>query len=314
MPNGEQVIWLFLATEDIRIKRDRNRNEIAGKAVLDSIFFVPEDQRPRHFAFRSLPRDGVIGGDFVWAQSFPDNDDPKLECVVLGDGVGHGVEAALQAVQAGVSLRRLMSEDAIGQKHSWRHQENPAKALLQALGEDFAAASRRAADSVARRRASVATAGALDACALVLDHKAGKIFVAGTNMPVWMMPLRKRNEPDPEQIVKFDSGIGVKHIGLVVDMRGDAVSPESFQRGLPQKRRLRFILSTDGLVEQRSKKTVDKGSFQFSSSAIESAAKRKSRDSVDDTLDAIIDDWQTHRNGAEQDDDALIAAIDVNPN
>lgn len=313
LPNGEQVIWLFLATEDIRIKRDRNRNEIAGKAVLDTIFFVPEDQRPRHFAYRSLPRDGVIGGDFIWAQSFPDNKDPKLECVVLGDGAGHGVEAALQAVQAGVSLRRLMSEEAMGQKSSWRYQDNPAKTLLQALDEDFTASSRRATDSLLKERSTMTSAGGLDACALILDHKAGKIFIASTNMPVWMLASkRKKEETDLEQVASFDSRKGGKHMGFVLDMHSNSVVTDEFERDIPDRKRLRFFLSTDGLIEQRSAKTAEGGGVQFGITSVENILKKKARDNQNATLDSVIKGWENHRHGFDQDDDVLIVVLDVN--
>lgn len=322
VPDWGRIIWLFEATEDIRIKRDRHRNEVAGKAVLDTIFAMPSETKPKSFAHRSMPKDGVIGGDFVLAQSFPDATAPKRACIVIGDGAGHGVEAGLQAAQIGTTLRRLFSPQEIERKNSWWHAKQPAEALLDALDAELTASTRQALAEVGEKPATrIGRLGALDACVIVVDYDDDRIFVAGTNIPVWMVKINKKAPPEVKRVVGYDSERAGKHVGVLSldgdeglddDGRDGPYSVDVFKRKLPEKRKLRFVVATDGFVAQRAPGATNAEREPYGSARVERMIMNTNREARIVALDAMASDWLRYRNGADQDDDALLAIVDIN--
>lgn len=318
IPGVGHVIWLVAATQDIGTKRDRYRNEVAGKAVLDAIFEPQARQNPEGLSYRSLPRDGVIGGDFVFARAFPSADDPKRECVVIGDGTSHGVEAALQAVQAGITLRRLVSEESAKDKASWWHADNPATALLMALDDELRASTRQAARLVADAHGrTVGRTGALDASAIVVDRTSGKIFVDGTNLPVWRIREKKGGEITVDRVVGFDPDKQGKHIGVFdIDARDEARDSDHDQDGFARKiknqKSRRLIAVTDGFIEQRVTENGRLAAKSYGQDRLKHIMGETFGRSRTEALDALVGDWINLHDGMKQGDDALIVVYDIN--
>lgn len=313
---GAEVLWLMDATEDLRMKREQRRSEVAARAILDALFNAGA-YRPPNFAFRSLPKNGSrrLGGDFFYLRRFPEADNGALEriCLFVGDCTGHGVGGALLAATAGSILQRLFRAS-----RTWHLAPNPALRVIEYLDRELKTtltdAAAPGADGSSSPRRAYAAPGAVDGCCIVFDYtrETGNtaVFAAGGNIPVWL--TRQGAGPSREQavvkILGYDPTGWVKNLG---PKSLNNIDTEYQQFTSLESSALRICIVSDGYYLQRNAPRENEDSQPLGVDSIPVVFYQARDCAAEEAAQSLLDHWTDFKQGQEQDDDLLLTVLDV---
>ena len=302
------VICLFRATEDISRKRERRRNEIAARAVLDSVLRTKDPESCPTVNIWSQPCESEIGGDFYVARYFLYNGQLKRQVLFVGDCSGHGMSGGLLSVLAGSILIRYLNQ---GVETVFSHK-NPAEALIEFLSNEMRAARPGVPFEEPNAANGQRFSPGIDGCAIVVDYTKGasgrRVYYACGNSFLWQITkacdgqaidgtkIEELGNADPSTIRNF------KSIGVTPDITSKHA--DSF----PLTESVRLVTVTDGVLNQRS---IQPTTPQFGLAQMEDLLKKTAKISSQDALNVIQEAWITHRGTAEQEDDALVAIFDI---
>ena len=315
--SGARVLWLLDATEDLRLKRQQRRSEVAARAILDRLYSAGAF-RPREFSFKDLPKNGEsrVGGDFYYLRRFPEDERQPLErvCLVVGDCTGHGVGGALLSTMAGMILQGFFRGS-----RNWHTTENPALHIVRHLHQELKSALTEAAGEADRSRRAYATPGAMDGCVIVVDYKRepGKacIFAAGGNVPVWL--VRKTDglssSAAVSTVLAFDPEGPPKSIG-VSDNLSQGSSEEAPARGErgyydfigTERTDLRIVVATDGFHLQH-----DRRNRQLGVACVPGELYKTRAESSAQVVKDLLGFWSDFKGDCPQEDDLLLVVLDL---
>ena len=304
------VICLFRATEEIAKKRERRRNEIAARTVLDSVLRTKDPEFCPTVNIWSQPCESVIGGDFYVARDFLYNGQLKRQVLFVGDCSGHGMSGGLLSVLAGSILIRYLNQSV---ETVFSHK-NPAEVLIDFLSNEMRATRPGAPVEETNAANVLPFSTGIDGCAIIVDYTkgaSGRVYYACGNSYLWLVPKACGDQViDGAKIEALgDADPNTTRSSKSIGVTPDVISIKHAD-SFPLTESVRLVTVTDGVLNQRSDQST---TSQFGLAQMKDLLIKTANVSSQEALNVIQEAWITHKGTAEQDDDALVAIFDIEP-